>query len=188
MADATIGERIKKLRELNGMTQSQLSSKLNITHQSISKWERDESIPDTLMIIELSKVFSVSTDYLLLGKVKKIKKLESIEELSYEELIGLYSSELVKDLTAENLNILQSLGFVSTENNPEWTKEGKQLSDKYWYNCCEAIFEELKENSDIDNVYLNVSKKIDIPKELFYQFIDDMSANGKLPKVSHLLK
>ena len=58
-------ERIKHLREVNGMTQSALAKKLGITRSSVNAWEMGISVPSTQYIIELSRIFCVSTDYLL---------------------------------------------------------------------------------------------------------------------------
>jgi len=60
-----LGEKIQQLRKEKGMSQEQLAAQLTISRQAISKWELGESIPDTENIIQLSKLFSVSTDYLL---------------------------------------------------------------------------------------------------------------------------
>lgn len=195
MSKFGIGERIKKLREMNNLTQTDLATKLKITHQSISKWEREESVPDTLMVIELSKVFSVSTDYLLVGKTDCLReenngnlKVRTIKELSHEELLALYSTVLVKDMEEKDRVMLQNLGFISLGSNPEWTVEGKQLSDKYWYNCSEAILKEIEENTNIVEVYLAVNKKIDISKKLFYRFIDDLVSSGKITQISSLIQ
>ncbi|MDE7211230.1 MAG: helix-turn-helix domain-containing protein, partial [Lachnospiraceae bacterium] len=42
-----IGERIQNLRTINGLTQEQLAEKLNVSRQSISKWEMNQSVPET---------------------------------------------------------------------------------------------------------------------------------------------
>jgi transcriptional regulator with XRE-family HTH domain len=47
------------------MSQEQLAEKMNVSRQAISKWEVGESNPDTDKILMLSKVFNVSTDYIL---------------------------------------------------------------------------------------------------------------------------
>ena len=60
-----IADRIKHLREVNGMTQSALAKKLGITRSSVNAWEMGISVPSTQYIIELSRIFCVSTDYLL---------------------------------------------------------------------------------------------------------------------------
>lgn len=62
----TLGKRIQELRKQNNFSQEQLAEKLEVSRQAISKWELDQSIPDTDKIIQLSFLFKVSTDYLLI--------------------------------------------------------------------------------------------------------------------------
>lgn len=191
-----IGQRIKELRKTHRLTQADLARMLQLTHQSISKWERGESTPDILMVVELSRIFSVSTDYLLLGKAKQSGKnsegstglkAKVIEELSHGELLALYSTDLVEDMNNRNRYILQNLGFITIGSHPEWTIEGKQLSDEFWYHCCDLILKAINENRSIKDVYLSVNRHVDIPEELFYRFIDDLLINGKISQMSHLL-
>lgn len=60
-----IAHRIKFLREKNNMTQADLSKKLGITRSSVNAWEMGISIPSTQYLVELSRIFKTSTDYLL---------------------------------------------------------------------------------------------------------------------------
>jgi len=60
-----IPERIKELREKNNYTQASLAKKLNVTRSSVNAWEMGISVPSTTLIVELAKLFQVSTDYLL---------------------------------------------------------------------------------------------------------------------------
>jgi transcriptional regulator with XRE-family HTH domain len=60
-----LGSKIQQLRKSNGMSQEELASKLTISRQAISKWELGESMPDTENVVQLSKLFGVTTDYLL---------------------------------------------------------------------------------------------------------------------------
>lgn len=60
-----LGVRIYTLRKEKGLSQEQLANMLNVSRQSISKWELNESKPELVNIVELSKIFNVSTDYLL---------------------------------------------------------------------------------------------------------------------------
>ena len=57
-----IADRIKHLRKVNGMTQSALAKKLGITRSSVNAWEMGISVPSTQYIVELSRIFCVSTD------------------------------------------------------------------------------------------------------------------------------
>lgn len=60
-----LSEKICNLRKQNGWSQEELAEKLDISRQSVSKWENGTSIPDLDKIIKLSALFEVSTDYLL---------------------------------------------------------------------------------------------------------------------------
>lgn len=60
-----VAERIKFLREQKSYTQTELAKKLGITRSSVNAWEMGISVPSTQYIVELSNIFSVSTDYLL---------------------------------------------------------------------------------------------------------------------------
>lgn len=62
------GERLANLRKLNGWSQEQLAEKLDLTRQTISKWELNQSTPDIDYIVKLSMLFSVSTDFLIKGE------------------------------------------------------------------------------------------------------------------------
>ena len=60
-----LAEKIAALRKKNGWSQEDLAMELNVSRQSVSKWESAASIPDLDKILQLSRIFGVSTDYLL---------------------------------------------------------------------------------------------------------------------------
>lgn len=60
-----IGQRIKKLRKKNDLTQEKLADLLGVTYQSVSKWECGTTMPDLTMIVPLSRLLNVSADELL---------------------------------------------------------------------------------------------------------------------------
>lgn len=61
----SLADKIKTLREQLNMTQSELARKMGLTRSSINGWEMGLSVPSTQYIVELSKLFHVSADYLL---------------------------------------------------------------------------------------------------------------------------
>ena len=61
----TLGKKLQQLRKAKGLSQEQLAEQINVSRQAISKWELEEAVPDTSKVILLSKLFQVSTDYLL---------------------------------------------------------------------------------------------------------------------------
>lgn len=60
-----LGEKIHQLRKERGLSQEQLALQITVSRQAISKWELGEAVPDVDNIVQLSKIFGVSTDYLL---------------------------------------------------------------------------------------------------------------------------
>ncbi len=60
-----VADKIKQLREKKNFTQSALAKKLNVTRSSVNAWEMGISVPSTALIVDLARLFQVSTDYLL---------------------------------------------------------------------------------------------------------------------------
>ena len=60
-----VAERIKSLREQNGLTQAKLAKQLGITRSSVNAWEMGISVPSTQYVVEIAHLFKVSTDYIL---------------------------------------------------------------------------------------------------------------------------
>lgn len=58
-------EKLLTLRKANNLTQEQLAEKLDVSRQSVSKWESGQATPELEKIVALSAVFHVTTDYLL---------------------------------------------------------------------------------------------------------------------------
>lgn len=65
MGNKVFSERIKKLRIDSNMTMDMLAKKLNITKSRISMWENNGTVPREDILLELSKLYNVSIDYLL---------------------------------------------------------------------------------------------------------------------------
>lgn len=64
----TFGQRLQVLRRKAGMSQDALAEKLEVSRQAVSKWERDEAMPETDKVIRIARLFGVSLDSLLLGR------------------------------------------------------------------------------------------------------------------------
>lgn len=60
-----IAERIKELRQARGWTQADLARRLSITRNGVNSWEQGLSTPSPASLVDLARLFSVSTDYLL---------------------------------------------------------------------------------------------------------------------------
>ena len=68
MEKKTIGKLIAALRKVNGMTQKELGDLLYVSDKTISRWERDESVPDLQLIPVIAEIFGITTDELLRGE------------------------------------------------------------------------------------------------------------------------
>jgi transcriptional regulator with XRE-family HTH domain len=72
----TIGERLLKLRKEKNISQEELANELDVSRQTISKWETDQSLPDSDKIIPLCNYFGITSDELLTGNsnIKEAKQ------------------------------------------------------------------------------------------------------------------
>lgn len=64
----SIGERIYDLRNRNNMSQGNLADKLDVSRQTISKWENNMCLPEAEKLLQLSEIFGVSIDYIMKGE------------------------------------------------------------------------------------------------------------------------
>lgn len=84
----------KKLKEERGrkeLSQEELANMLNVSRQSISKWEREEGYPNIETLIDLSYIFGVSLDNLLKNDVDlKEKIIKDSKKLKYPKLKMLF--------------------------------------------------------------------------------------------------
>ena len=65
-----LADKIIDLRKKAGWSQEELAQQLGVSRQSVSKWEGAQSIPDIDKILQLSRIFGVSTDYLLKDEIE----------------------------------------------------------------------------------------------------------------------
>lgn len=63
----SIGERITELRKERNISQGELAKLMDVSRQAVSKWENDQSYPDTLKMIHLADVLNTEVEYLATG-------------------------------------------------------------------------------------------------------------------------
>ena len=104
-----IGNKINQLRKLSGMTQEQLAEKLNVSRQTISKWESDSTSPDLESIVKISRIFHVSLDDLLKeGEAGVARKTD--EQITLEdEKINLHNRKMTLLLISGLIFIMVSI-------------------------------------------------------------------------------
>ena len=77
------GDKIKSLRLAHNLNQVQLAEQLSVSKQTISNWENNNILPSVDMLVNISQLFSVSTDYLL-----------ELDNRTYIEVTGLSDTQL----------------------------------------------------------------------------------------------
>ena len=75
-----IADRIRELRQARGWTQAELARRMGITRNGINSWEQGLSMPSPGSLVDLSRIFLVSTDYLL-----GVERLETINVSGLDE-------------------------------------------------------------------------------------------------------
>ena len=84
-----VPDRIKALREDKNLTQTQLAKLLGITRSSVNAWEMGISVPSTQYIVELARIFKVSTDYLLCVDNTATISISGLNEEDIQIVYGL---------------------------------------------------------------------------------------------------
>lgn len=75
-----LGEKLQQLRKRSGLSQEQLASQLAVSRQAVSKWELDDTMPDTENVVQLSRLFGVSCDYLLRDEIDEPGAAPAVQE------------------------------------------------------------------------------------------------------------
>lgn len=88
-----LADKIINLRKKNGWSQQELAEKVNVSRQSVSKWESSMSVPDLDKILQLGNVFGVSTDYLLKDEIEKEDYVETLSDTDMPPLRRVTLSE-----------------------------------------------------------------------------------------------
>ncbi len=95
-------DKLIRLRKKSGMSQEELAEKMNVSRQSVSKWEGAQSVPDLEKILQLGELFGVTTDYLLK------------DEMEDEEFVG-------KDTTGcRKVTLAEANEFLELRKNASW--------------------------------------------------------------------
>ena len=103
-------EKLITLRKGRDLTQEQLAEQLNVSRQSVSKWENGQVIPEVEKIVELSKVFHVTLDYLL--KPSEIDELSVKTDMLEQQQKQLLSREQTRTKIYKNILYTAAIYFV----------------------------------------------------------------------------
>lgn len=100
-----LADKIMEERKRNGWSQEQLAEKLDVSRQSISKWESAQSVPDLNRIIQMADIFGVSTDYLLKDDYK--------EKATISDSAKTFSEKPLRKVSLEEAQELLSISKVA---------------------------------------------------------------------------
>ena len=107
-----LADKILNFRKTKGMSQEDLAGKLSVSRQAISRWEMGTAQPDASNVLQLSKLFGVTTDYLLnddyesdydapvVKETENAAKAEANRKLAFIVLTGLNVMILIYQLIA----------------------------------------------------------------------------------------
>ena len=108
----TCGEKIQKLRKDCGYTQEDLADILNVSRQSVSRWESDIAFPETEKLITLAKLFKCSIDYLLNPENNELKEIKDNKKTTLDiKRFLLPIITIVLGLLSIGLFFVKSLSF-----------------------------------------------------------------------------
>ena len=102
------GDKLIQLRKKNGLSQEELASKLNVSRQSVSKWESNNTYPETDKIVQICNLFDCRMDDLINDKISDI---EQIDRKNKNNLFLIFDSLL--EFITKSINMFSSMKFTS---------------------------------------------------------------------------
>ena len=168
-----IGEKIAELRRDAGLTQEALASRLVISPQAVSKWERGVANPDLELIPEIARLFGVSTDELLGLSSPKAKETELESRVSsLERLLAMLTEKddhAMREIQLRDAPRVESFDFtkMTAEEKKKWKPDGLCILDDHQGAAlvCKAIPVERAVGAAVDPqlIFAGLSVEIDGP-------------------------
>lgn len=97
-------DKVRKLRIQNNLSQEELSEKLNVSRQTISKWEAGNTFPEIEKLISMSDFFQVSIDYLLIDNIMNVNFSEDLDRMVIQFLGSSYE---MADISRQLVDIME---------------------------------------------------------------------------------
>ena len=91
-----LADKIISLRKKSGWSQEELAQQLGVTRQSVSKWEGAQSVPDMDKILQMSRLFGVSTDFLLKDEIETEEKIATGEDSTLRKVTMKEASDFLE--------------------------------------------------------------------------------------------
>ena len=106
-----LGEKIRALRQKKGYTQEEIASRLHVTRQTISKWEKNYSVPDADLLVKLAEVLEVKTSQLLGGEEPEEEAEAGGKPDAYAQQLA-HIAEQMAIRNRQSRRIWKIIGFV----------------------------------------------------------------------------
>ena len=185
-------EKIEKLRKSKGMSQEDLAQKLNVTRQTISKWELNQTVPDMNKLIEISKIFDVSLDELVndveINNEDRTYKESSIERTNKKISIKILIVGIIISLILCGVGIIRQKQIE--EKNKNAYNDAYELSKSNFENGERRLEEISGEMSNlkeqIDSMEIEISSMENEKSKIFMEdkgFSERYSAKNNEIKV-----
>ncbi len=207
-----IDEKIRQMRRKAGYTQDQLASKLNVSAQSVSKWENSIAMPDISLLPNIAEIFGISIDELFdLTTDQKLKRIENrieIEEELTSEIFSEYE-EFLKGLLAKGENRAAALSLLANLYHHRMESDAQKVS-RYGREAillnpekkdCQWLLVKAEGHAVWDWNIANHSSAIDFYKQViaadkeepksalpYYYLIDNLLADNRSVEALHYLE
>ena len=155
-------EKLMNLRKGKGWSQDEFAQKLNITRQTVSKWELDQTVPDMNKLIEISKLFEISLDELVNG-IEESNSDSTYKESAREKnnrkiAIKIFVVGIIISC------IIMGIGLIrqkqANKNNEEAYKKAYELTEEKVKNARIRISEIANEMEKLNNQIDEKNKEI----------------------------
>ena len=157
-----IGKKLTELRKTRAITQESLAERLDVSRQTIQKWESDAATPDVSNLIILSKLFGITMEELLGMKVKPKKSMRYPSEKTpdYENMGGAFYNQLLLEFqqACEEGKDIFSLNGLFTEidklPNSRAKKDLSEIAYRMIHSASQRIDYPYNEPSEIGSIML----------------------------------
>lgn len=105
-------DKLIMLRKKAGWSQEELAEQMNVSRQSVSKWEGAQAVPDLNKMIRLSKLFGVSTDYLLKDEIEEVEHIDSAEDMPSLKRVSMEEANAFLSVKAKTAKTIAYATFL----------------------------------------------------------------------------
>ena len=179
----TFGEKIRKLRTDANLTQKDLADKLNVTYQTVSKWETDINEPDFSTLKELAKILNCSIEYLFSDEDEVSEEINDKEEVVEENTTNIFiENPVIETPTKTKIGACDDCGKELYEGeNIHHVEKPSYAGIKEIVTICDSCFTKRKE--DVEKQKRSLEKPIETPEKSKNIFKNIRNRKDKKPLI-----